>query len=192
MFGGQMVGLNFSRWRKIPHATSSDEVHAQPSLNGIRGGKAIRNQIKCVEGACWLSAVNQKHQQCPSSPLFGGEPHFSGTPKNGGLVPQLADIQTKTPCFLGWKNWLERELNPRHEDFQSSALPTELSSRANGDYAEEFPFLQEVIHEVFWTKRTVLCFFLHRCPVNAQDDGLLAGLSSPETRLHAHHQILPL
>ncbi len=25
--------------------------------------------------------------------------------------------------------WLERELNPRHEDFQSSALPTELSSR---------------------------------------------------------------
>ena len=27
------------------------------------------------------------------------------------------------------KMWLERELNPRHEDFQSSALPTELSSR---------------------------------------------------------------
>ncbi len=27
------------------------------------------------------------------------------------------------------ERWLERELNPRHEDFQSSALPTELSSR---------------------------------------------------------------
>ncbi len=26
--------------------------------------------------------------------------------------------------------WLGRELNPRHEDFQSSALPTELPSRA--------------------------------------------------------------
>ena len=25
--------------------------------------------------------------------------------------------------------WLGRELNPRHEDFQSSALPTELPSR---------------------------------------------------------------
>ena len=30
-------------------------------------------------------------------------------------------------CF--WRRWLERESNPRHEDFQSSALPTELSSR---------------------------------------------------------------
>jgi hypothetical protein len=27
------------------------------------------------------------------------------------------------------KWWLGRELNPRHEDFQSSALPTELPSR---------------------------------------------------------------
>ena len=26
--------------------------------------------------------------------------------------------------------WLGRELNPRHEDFQSSALPTELPSRS--------------------------------------------------------------
>lgn len=25
--------------------------------------------------------------------------------------------------------WLRRESNPRHEDFQSSALPTELSRR---------------------------------------------------------------
>ena len=33
------------------------------------------------------------------------------------------------------KKWLGRELNPRHEDFQSSALPTELPSlglRKNG------------------------------------------------------------
>ena len=28
----------------------------------------------------------------------------------------------------GLKWWLEAELNHRHEDFQSSALPTELSS----------------------------------------------------------------
>ena len=27
--------------------------------------------------------------------------------------------------------WLGRELNPRHEDFQSSALPTELPSHPN-------------------------------------------------------------
>ena len=30
---------------------------------------------------------------------------------------------------LRW--WSERESNPRHEDFQSSALPTELSDRVD-------------------------------------------------------------
>ena len=32
-------------------------------------------------------------------------------------------------CPTGEGKWLGRELNPRHEDFQSSALPTELPSR---------------------------------------------------------------
>jgi hypothetical protein len=32
-------------------------------------------------------------------------------------------------CGSGW--WLGAELNRRHKDFQSSALPTELPSRAN-------------------------------------------------------------
>ena len=31
----------------------------------------------------------------------------------------------------GERKWLGRELNPRHEDFQSSALPTELPSQRN-------------------------------------------------------------
>ena len=34
------------------------------------------------------------------------------------------------------RRWLGRELNPRHEDFQSSALPTELPSRARPPSAE--------------------------------------------------------
>jgi hypothetical protein len=34
------------------------------------------------------------------------------------------------PKSLRLKRWLGRESNPRHEDFQSSALPTELPSRA--------------------------------------------------------------
>ena len=35
------------------------------------------------------------------------------------------------PRFRGRKlrRWSERDSNPRHEDFQSSALPTELSDR---------------------------------------------------------------
>ncbi len=36
------------------------------------------------------------------------------------------DRQTPDFRFDGW--WLETELNRRHKDFQSSALPTELSS----------------------------------------------------------------
>jgi hypothetical protein len=30
--------------------------------------------------------------------------------------------------------WLQRELNQRHKDFQSSALPTELWSHNGGSY----------------------------------------------------------
>src|SRR5204863_217859 len=37
------------------------------------------------------------------------------------------NVQRPTPSEE--QRWLGRELNPRHEDFQSSALPTELPSR---------------------------------------------------------------
>ncbi len=33
--------------------------------------------------------------------------------------------------------WLRRELNPRHEDFQSSALPTELLSHRSTDFSRK-------------------------------------------------------
>ncbi len=48
--------------------------------------------------------------------------------------PQGADLQSAafshfaTPPYKN-KKWLETESNCRHEDFQSSALPTELSSQ---------------------------------------------------------------
>jgi len=41
-----------------------------------------------------------------------------------GACPNSSEEFPKT------RRWLGRELNPRHEDFQSSALPTELPSRA--------------------------------------------------------------
>jgi hypothetical protein len=37
--------------------------------------------------------------------------------------------------FTGAEKWLGAESNRRHEDFQSSALPTELPSRVNGERA---------------------------------------------------------
>ena len=39
-------------------------------------------------------------------------------------------------CFLWWP---ERESNPRHEDFQSSALPTELSGRTRPRIKRDSP-----------------------------------------------------
>ena len=38
-------------------------------------------------------------------------------------------LQKKSPEDRGFRWWPERGSNPRHEDFQSSALPTELSGR---------------------------------------------------------------
>jgi hypothetical protein len=40
---------------------------------------------------------------------------------------------TAPPKSLITKAWLGRESNPRHEDFQSSALPTELPSLFQGE-----------------------------------------------------------
>src|SRR5437016_14439658 len=37
--------------------------------------------------------------------------------------------RTNHSCTSKWKWWLGAELNRRHKDFQSSALPTELPSR---------------------------------------------------------------
>ncbi len=49
--------------------------------------------------------------------------------KNRGLGTLEAH---KTYKYLMEKWWLETELNRRHKDFQSSALPTELSSHPVG------------------------------------------------------------
>ena len=49
----------------------------------------------------------------------------------------VANFYNKKPLkpndFKGYKKWCpEPESNQRHEDFQSSALPTELSGQVNG------------------------------------------------------------
>ena len=67
----------------------------------------------------------------PAGPAFGCPNLFQPNLSNHrvGLLIQPQGIQTKKPrskrgCFV----WcLEAESNHRHEDFQSSALPTELS-----------------------------------------------------------------
>src|SRR5579862_5637056 len=40
----------------------------------------------------------------------------------------LCRAENTRPGAVMLERWLGRELNPRHEDFQSSALPTELPS----------------------------------------------------------------
>ena len=45
--------------------------------------------------------------------------------------------------------WPEVESNHRHEDFQSSALPTELSGHKRGRYLSVFVFsCQEITYQV--------------------------------------------
>ncbi len=45
--------------------------------------------------------------------------------KDCSLVDSLVQIQ-QSPMEWGFSKWSRRELNPRHKDFQSFALPTEL------------------------------------------------------------------
>ena len=53
-------------------------------------------------------------------------PSGQSDPDHGGIRRAGAGHASKE------KRWLGRESNPRHEDFQSSALPTELPSRGEG------------------------------------------------------------
>ena len=48
----------------------------------------------------------------------------------GELYRDMKKASRRRPSHA--RGWLERESNPRHEDFQSSALPTELSSHVSG------------------------------------------------------------
>jgi hypothetical protein len=61
--------------------------------------------------------IGQCRGKLSESSEYGGNPSREGTP-----------TPNATPIFLGdW--WPGRELNPRHADFQSAALPTELPGR---------------------------------------------------------------
>ncbi len=53
-----------------------------------------------------------------SAPVNGKEPEF-------GVLESLMGLQNGLKNKMTW--WPETESNRRHEDFQSSALPTELS-----------------------------------------------------------------
>ena len=58
---------------------------------------------------------------------------WAETPQNGvkSIEPPTQRFSLKQKGTLGMRplrKWAERELNPRHKDFQSFALPTELSA----------------------------------------------------------------
>ncbi len=46
-----------------------------------------------------------------------------------GLIPYRAQKREPRVSGTPFSKWAEGELNPRHQDFQSCALPTELSAR---------------------------------------------------------------
>ena len=41
---------------------------------------------------------------------------------------KIAENKEKTPVFIEVSSWFRLELNQRHADFQSTALPTELQN----------------------------------------------------------------
>jgi hypothetical protein len=72
---------------------------------------------------------------------------------HGLVLPRTKDVVTTDtydtfPDFFGrcWKRewWPGTELNRRHKDFQSSALPTELPGRCAESFAAYNPVLQSV------------------------------------------------
>src|SRR5262245_45589965 len=51
----------------------------------------------------------------------------SGAPSKTALQGKgTSGFSPEVPLFIGWAEW---ELNPPHQDFQSCALPTELSAQ---------------------------------------------------------------
>jgi hypothetical protein len=63
---------------------------------------------------------------------------------------------------LIWGEWCpERDLNPRHEDFQSSALPTELSGHTNPKAVETAIVKnQRLVHRVVAVDRDFSRIFI--------------------------------
>ena len=45
-----------------------------------------------------------------------------------GKMVKNAENKEKTPIFIEVSSWFRLELNQRHADFQSTALPTELQN----------------------------------------------------------------
>ena len=71
--------------------------------------------LRAIGGALLLRAGGKRAATAASSP--------TRIDKGAGAAPPHPAL-----------SWLGRELNPRHADFQSAALPTELPSRRAGEY----------------------------------------------------------
>ena len=98
--GGSGFIVSFPRCRKL-----------KSPLLGTKGhGKW--DWLKTSQSGCATNQINKT---------------FFKTEKN---LPEdrFFDAPTFTIDSIGWKWWLRAELNRRHKDFQSSALPTELLS----------------------------------------------------------------
>ena len=100
-------------WTLGPHGTCKTEpMFALREMAGWKTEKMVRRYAHRPWGI-W-----------PCTPTRAVSRQNSGTVAAGAKTPRFASIRKIT---IFW--WPGRELNPRHADFQSAALPTELPGR---------------------------------------------------------------
>ena len=121
------IGLTKS-WKRLSATASSGAASGGISTRCISsiGPKSLltRGRIQLPIRRAKVLPRNEKAKRlCP--PRMGQ--------RSFGSAMRSADVRIRANLFkLASERtmWLGRELNPRHEDFQSSALPTELPSRS--------------------------------------------------------------
>ena len=88
----------------------------------------------------------------------------------GGNCVKIAENKEKTSVFTEVSSWFRLELNQRHADFQSTALPTELQNHFGDPIIDiYFPLVKgkENITVIFLKKllNLVLLDGIIRCPM---------------------------
>ena len=76
----------------------------------------------------------------------------------------------KQGFLRGFLWWLGAELNRRHKDFQSSALPTELPSQTHKSVEANDRLRYRLLHTVVGVKLPTCCAPWTRCIADAQFD----------------------
>ncbi len=126
MHGGPGLGAPVSRVPSVFAAAPFRARQAAPlqgaaiGTSGGGGGSTTRNPL--------ARAPQRRARFRPGVMLRGARGRFSL------LASRFSLLETKTaPPERSAVQWPERELNPRHRDFQSRALPTELPGRTGAE-----------------------------------------------------------